>query len=288
MTTQPHRSAGAHALVAAWLVLLFAWGSGTTFNVYHATHTGHMRLALALLAGVIPALLSMCLSHIVASYNGGKFMTVVTFAVMIGAMAMSIGATAAVLGGTFGWMGWLYGGVLDAASLLALQVILNGAGRKAAAEAVLESARAAAEKAIGEATQAQAAVAEATAVHDRLAAELAAARAEVETAVAAVRSELEAEVQALTSALNDARNKARSSAQKRRASSPRNKAPASPLNPDVLSDFDTQAEALKILAEEPGISGGELGLRLGKSKRYGCILRNRLAPSVPGPDQATE
>jgi hypothetical protein len=68
------------------------------------------------------------------------------------------------------------------------------------------------------------------------------------------------------------------------ASSPRNKAPNSPPETEVPNDVDTQAEALLILAAEPTISGSDLGLRLGKTKRYGQILKNKLAGSVAGPD----
>lgn len=58
----------------------------------------------------------------------------------------------------------------------------------------------------------------------------------------------------------------------------------SPLPADPPDDMDTQAEALRILADEPGISGGELGRRLGKSASYGCRLKNKLAASVAGPE----
>lgn len=49
----------------------------------------------------------------------------------------------------------------------------------------------------------------------------------------------------------------------------------------VPDDVDTQAEALKILADEPDISGSELGRRLGKTPGYGRTLMRRLAPSAP-------
>ena len=54
----------------------------------------------------------------------------------------------------------------------------------------------------------------------------------------------------------------------------------------VPDDVDTQAAALEILAAEPDISGSELGRRLGKTERYGCMLKNSLAGSVPGPEAA--
>jgi len=51
--------------------------------------------------------------------------------------------------------------------------------------------------------------------------------------------------------------------------------------PVVPDDVDTQAEALRILAEEPDITGSELGRRLNKTPGYGRTLMRRLAPSAP-------
>ena len=49
-------------------------------------------------------------------------------------------------------------------------------------------------------------------------------------------------------------------------------------------DVDTQAQALAILAENGDISGSELGRQLGVTPAYGRQLKQRLAPSVAGPD----
>jgi hypothetical protein len=84
-------------------------------------------------------------------------------------------------------------------------------------------------------------------------------------------------------AASGAKRTAKSAANKT-ASSPRNKAQSSPPGTEIPNDVDTQAEALLILAAEPDISGSDLGLRLGKTKRYGQILKNKLAGSVAGPD----
>jgi uncharacterized protein DUF2637 len=54
--------------------------------------------------------------------------------------------------------------------------------------------------------------------------------------------------------------------------------------PAIPSDVDTQAEALRILADHPDIAGSELGLRLGKTPGYGRTLKRKLAGSVAGPD----
>ena len=52
----------------------------------------------------------------------------------------------------------------------------------------------------------------------------------------------------------------------------------------VPNDVDTQAEALRILAEDPDIEGSELGRLLGKTPGYGRTLKRKLAPSPAGPD----
>lgn len=45
----------------------------------------------------------------------------------------------------------------------------------------------------------------------------------------------------------------------------------------VPRDVDAQAEALAILAREPEISGAQLGARVGKSERWGQLLKSSLA-----------
>ncbi len=52
----------------------------------------------------------------------------------------------------------------------------------------------------------------------------------------------------------------------------------------VPKDVETQAEALRILADHPDIDGSELGRRLGKTPGYGRTLKRKLAGSVVGPD----
>jgi hypothetical protein len=50
----------------------------------------------------------------------------------------------------------------------------------------------------------------------------------------------------------------------------------------VPSDVDAQAEALSILADEPGISGAKLGPRVGKSERWGQLFMQKLAARPAG------
>lgn len=56
----------------------------------------------------------------------------------------------------------------------------------------------------------------------------------------------------------------------------------------VPNDVDARAEALAILDTEPGISGAELGPRVGKSKRWGQLLKNELSTAPAGIDAAPE
>jgi hypothetical protein len=79
----------------------------------------------------------------------------------------------------------------------------------------------------------------------------------------------------VTAARGSGRKRARSSPRSRRVSSPRD------------GDAGTTAEAIAILAAEPGISGGELGRRLGKSESYGCRLKNKLTDSEASTAPAT-
>ena len=141
-----------HARPAAWGVLAAMGGTTLTFNVWHATHAGHMMLPLALLYGFAPVLAAMGLSHIVAAHQGGAFMKAAAFAVMLGGMALSMGATAAVVRPTAGpVLCWLFGIVIDAAALVALQVILSPESR-AAAKAARRAAQGAVMEAVSGAT----------------------------------------------------------------------------------------------------------------------------------------
>ena len=67
-----------------------------------------------------------------------------------------------------------------------------------------------------------------------------------------------------------------------KASSPRSKVTANRTREvHVPADVDTQLAALEILAAEPGISGRQLGARLGVDPSYGCRLKKRLTQAAP-------
>lgn len=261
-------------LAAAWAVLIGTGLTSVTYNVVHAVQGAHLEVVLALLLAWAPAFVAACLSHLAAVLDAPWPVKTAVIAVTLAGMVLSASATASVVAPAEpGWRGWLFGITLDAAALLALWAILTGRRRKNEAATEVETAREAVAQARSEA---QAATQKATETE----ADLATAKTELET----VRASLEAEVQALTSALNRARNNRRGSGRKRARSSAPNTRTASPQNTQPSEDIDTQAEALSILLAEPDISGGELGRRLGKSERYGCMLKNRLAASMAGPE----
>jgi hypothetical protein len=129
----------AHARAAAWLVLAVAGATMVSFNMWHAIHGG-IPLLLAVLYGIAPVALAMGLSHVVAAYSGGWFMKAVTFVIMLGAMILSVRATGYVVKPATGNLWPLFGAVVDAAALVALQVILSPESR-AAARAAKKAAR---------------------------------------------------------------------------------------------------------------------------------------------------
>lgn len=152
-THLPRHAAARHSSAAAWVVLVAMGGTTMTFNVWHDVTTGRMPLPLAILTGVVPIVVSMGLSHIVATHNGGFWLKAVTFGVMIGSMALSVGATGAVVRQAEGPLWWLFGVVVDAAALVALRVIMSpGDPAEAPAGAIPEAARGTAPDAIPDAT----------------------------------------------------------------------------------------------------------------------------------------
>lgn len=152
------------------------------------------------------------------------------------------------------------------------------------ADARVETVRADAEQVISR-IRAEASEAIATASAAARAAEDERCRHAEDAALA--RAELE-QFRMRSSARNSRRSSGRNS---RRTSAPeaaRTSAPGTDDSsaPEVVGsdDLSTEAQALAIISAEPGISGSQLGLRLGKTDRYGRDLMKRLAPSAAGPE----
>lgn len=119
-----------------------------------------------------------------------------------------------------------------------------------------------------------------------------AAEADERTALRAELEALAAEAGALREALAAAQQQAAEDAEKRailerklaaqkpvrkRANPPRAKSATARANQASKEDVDARTKALEILEAEPRISGAELGLRVGMSKRWGQLNKPELA-----------
>lgn len=298
MSTEPQHARPAAqwdtTVIAAWAILICLGGTQVTFNVasalrhpalaasgvlrHPAVHAAsavhHSSLTpIPVLAGLGPVLAAVLLSHLAASRRAQVWFRCAVAAVMLCSMAVSIGATVEVTSPVFAawWRAVLFGIVLDAASLLALWFIMDRHGEKASAAEAVEQSQ-------SEARQARAEAAAGAQAAASLEAELAAAKAEV------ARAEAEAEV-LRTSARKPAGTSARKSPRKPGGSSARNSASTSAgTSAPEVDDLSTEVKAIDILAREPGITGSELGRRLGKTPRHGRDLIKRLGPAVTIPD----
>jgi hypothetical protein len=248
------KTARTPGLWAAWAVLIAMGGTSVTYNVWHATHGGHMPAGLALLYGLAPVLAAILLSHIVAEHDGGKGMQAVTFVIMLAAMSLSAYATAVTVAPAAGPVfAWVFGLTLDAAALVALRVILASRSRKGEAAAEREAAHA-------ELAAARGAVQQATAETAKTAAEFATVRAELGAELDRTRAELEAVRAAVP----------QGGPRKRSAPVPKD-AKTAPVD-----DVALEARALELLATDLDMTGAELGRRLGVTPGYGRKLRRRL------------
>jgi|HubBroStandDraft_6_1064221.scaffolds.fasta_scaffold09737_8 hypothetical protein len=83
------------------------------------------------------------------------------------------------------------------------------------------------------------------------------------------------------------RKQPRNAGPKKTPADPRSKTKADPARDpatEVPQDVDAQAEALSILAAEPGISGAKLAERVGMSERWGQTFKKNLTARTAGPE----
>jgi hypothetical protein len=280
------------AIRAAWAVLTGAGTITMVYNIWHATHAGHMIIGLALLYGFGPVFVAALLSHIVAEYECGWFLKGIAFATMLGAMAMSIGATAWVLGPTAGpVLRWVFGAVLDTAALVSLRVILDSRKRQNAFTSDLEAAR----TAVAEAAQLERDLREQLAAKPAERLRLVYQRSDEDTAAieAGERSaeraaQLEAELEAVQRKLAkavQARSKQPAGTGTKTGTRKPGTAPASTGASTADADeLTTELRALAEIEKDPTISGAELARRLNITDSYGRRLRRELAARDGAPD----
>ncbi len=253
------------ARVSAWLVFISMAGTTMSFQVYHSVKHGHMPWPLAVLYGVVPLFISMLVIEFVSGWGDApKWVRWFAYLIIGGAMYLSASATGAVvLQAAPSHSSLLFGLLLDGAAILAARFLMLtakpvSAPEQSALESVLEAERIARESAEAELEAARKDEAEAVARAEEVARQLADATRQL----------------ARKPAGSGSGNRTR---KPRTATGAREAAAA-------VADLDTYAEALRILADEPGISASELGRRLGRSESRGRQIMRELKPVPQGPD----
>lgn len=264
----PAEAANTRARVSAWLVFLSMAGTTMSFQVYHSIEHGKMPWPLAVLYGIVPLLISMLVIEVVSGWDDApKWAQGGAYLIIGGAMFLSAAATGAVvLHAAPNHSSLLFGLLLDGAAILAARFLMTAAKRtaamaQAAFAAAMEAERIARQQAEAGTETARAevagwrtAAAEATAKAEELAQQLADVKADTEGGSAGRRGSGSA-----------GRHKGGSAARSR------TKDPAA-----QAAEAVTYAEAELILAAEPGISGSELGRKLGTTPGYGRTLKRKL------------
>lgn len=280
------------AIGAAWVVLIGLGGTQITFNVADALR-GASPSPVRILTGIAPVAAAVLLSHLASSRHAAEWFRWVVGAVMLVSMAVSIGATIQITAPALHqlWREIALGVTLDAASLLALWFIMDRHARNASAMAATEAAHAAvqaAESSVQAAgAEARAAIAEATGRAEAAAAEAAAAGEQLATVTGELAT-ARAELHGLKAGMNKRRSSPVKSPRAAGVTKPTGSPVSDTADGGVNKDVDKQAEALILLAEDPEMSGPELGRRLGVSKSYGCRLKGSLSVAVADPETSEQ
>lgn len=261
MTTRAH--------AAGWSVFIIMAGTTMSFQVYHSVKHGLMPWPLAYLYGIVPLLLSMLVIEFVSSWKSApKWARPSAYLIIGGSMYLSAAATGAVvLHAAPVHSSLLFGLLLDGAAILAARFLMAGTHRAAAEQ---EAARQAAlDAAVAGRHQAEA---------DR---DTAVQRGDTDRAkVAELSARLESLEEQLQAGLKAGSEKPRPH---RGSAAPKPRARQGDGQTEEQK-LGTEAAALAIIADEPDISGSELGRRLGATPGYGRTLMRKLSPAAAGGD----
>lgn len=315
VAVEPGKTGTSSDVKAAWAVVVAMGATSVTYQIYHAITIGQMNPYLAVLFGTVPTLTAALLSHIIAVHKGGWVLQSITFAVMIGAMALSVNSTGAVVHTAAGRLWWLFGLVLDAAALVSLRVIFSSHERKRGAATELEIAEQAAQDAAARAERAEAERAglatETERLHVDLTTEMERVRSELTAELEQARAELtaaNATVEALRSTRVPPRKSRRGSGRKPAGSTGRTQAgttgpvldastgpevaqvPGAGTAPEGELDLDTEARLLILQYIADGHSASEAGRMAGKTDSYGRQVARlaKAAKTEPAGDDRTE
>ena len=131
--------------------------------------------------------------------------------------------------------------------------------------------------------------AELEAVRDEMSAAMEASRAELEAAETA-RDDAQREAADATAKADRLTRKLATGSGSGRGRNGRTRPPANAgrkgANTQVPKDVDARAEALALLSEDPAISGAKLGAAVGKSERWGQLLKSELATVPADPEES--
>lgn len=257
------------ARVSAWLVFSSMAGTTMSFQVFHSIKVGHMPGLLAVLYGIVPLLISMLLIDVISGWKDApKWIRWAAYLIIGGAMYLSASATGAVVfRAAPNHSSLLFGLLLDGAAILAARYLMTATAKDAGEEAVTDTA-------------------EVDALHAALAGERCDREAAVGERDAARAEAAEAAAKAEKLARQLADSESRKPAGSGNGNRPRKAAATGVRAAKVTADLDSYAEALRILAEEPGISASELGRRLGRSESRGRQIMRDLTKAAPqGPDE---
>jgi hypothetical protein len=258
----PAEAVKTRARVSAWLVFTSMAGTTMSFQVYHSVKHGHMPWPLAGLYGVVPLLISMLLIEVISGWDDApEWIRWGAYLIIGGAMYLSASATGeVVLHAAPPHSSLLFGLLLDGAAILAARFLMTIAKRAAVSERAAFESALAAERIARRAAETERDTA-------RQEAAGAAARAEVlARQTADTGSDTKTGTPVRRGSGTAARHKPGTAARKSAAKDPEAQA----------AEIVTHAEAELILAAEPGISGSELGRRLGTTPGYGRTLKRKL------------
>ncbi|MGH3188199.1 MAG: hypothetical protein ACRDOL_13195 [Streptosporangiaceae bacterium] len=117
---------GPDVRVLSYAGIIAAAGGSFTFNIWHASHRGHLQIAMAFIFGFLPPFLATILAHLAAATRVGKWGRAWVFTVTAGAMFVSAYATSQVVAPVSGLgVGVVFSLVADAASMTCLVFLLR-------------------------------------------------------------------------------------------------------------------------------------------------------------------
>ena len=117
---------GTDVVVVAYAGIIAAASGSLTFNIWHATHKGHLQILLAVILGFLPPFLATALAHLAAATRLGRPGRAWVFFITAGMMFVSAYSSAQVLEPADGLpVSILFSLFTDAASMTCLFILMK-------------------------------------------------------------------------------------------------------------------------------------------------------------------